>query len=402
MTTLNAHRLFAGTETKPGFKQNISLSQKEWDALTGARDLIRNTLRQGFSALSNTPRRKALLLERRHVILAQDQNFRMAPRFRMQGSFSYRTVNQPAWIPPQEIDLDDGVYLPTSFTSQTTPVIAATAFFQAVEDMLQPLCDEKGWTLCKDKSSCVRVIVSESVHLDLPLYTIPDEDFHDPEVVAKADGVVLDEALRAEISDEGYEELPKDRIMLALRNGRWEQSDPRKMENWFQAAVNEHGQHLRRTSRYLKAWRDWHWPVQGDGMSSICLMACVVCAFDEPGIHLSEDRDDLALQHVASRLPGLLAGSIRNPVVEGMFLDDKWTQEQRNGYVARAQELQHDVERALCAASPETVIATLRQVFGIRMPGDVSLIVPDALEAEILGMQPRKVAAPAVPRSTSG
>jgi hypothetical protein len=164
------------------------------------------------------------------------------------------------------------------------------------------------------------VVLSEQAHLDLPLYAVPDEDFHDQGIFSKADThMVMDEAINFEISDLSYQELPQDRIMLALRDGNWMQSDPRKMDTWFQDAVNEHGQHLRRVSRYLKAWRDMQWPTQGDGMSSICLMACVVGSFDELGTTFDEKRDDLTLQLVATRLPDLLSRNIANPVVEELF-----------------------------------------------------------------------------------
>lgn len=398
---MNAHRLLAGTDTKIGFKQNISLSQKDWDNLIRVRNLIRTTLRRGFSELSEEPSQKAVLLERRYATLAREASFKVAPRFRMQGSFSYRTVNHPAWAPPQEIDLDDGVYLPVSFTSQTTPVIAATAFFRAVKEMLLPLSVEQGWTMV-EKSSCVRIILDTKVHLDLPLYSIPDEDFHDPEIVAKADGLALDEAMRAEISLESFREIPKDRIMLALSKGEWMQSDPRKMENWFQSAVNQHGQHLRRISRYLKAWRDWQWETQGEGMSSICLMACAVTAFDEAAGCLADNRDDLALQHVAGRLPHLLANPITNPVVEDLLLDDGWTDEQRDKYVELAWDLKRHIDAAMNSNSPDTVISKMRLALGDRIPRDTSLISDDTQEIDILSVAARRVAAPAVPRSTSG
>lgn len=38
----------------------------------------------------------------------------VTPRFRTQGSWSYKTCVQPAWQPPQEMDWDFGVYLPVS------------------------------------------------------------------------------------------------------------------------------------------------------------------------------------------------------------------------------------------------------------------------------------------------
>lgn len=401
MSTLNAHRLLAGTDNKIGFKQNISLSQKDWDNLIRVRNLIRTSLRRGFSELSDEPSQKAALLERRYAVLARETSFKIAPRFRMQGSFSYRTVNHPAWAPPQEIDLDDGVYLPVSFTSQTTPVVAALAFFEAVERILHPICNKNNWRMQR-KSSCVRIILDTKVHLDLPLYSIPDDDFHDPEIVAKAESMTFDEAMRAEISLESFQEIPKDRIMLALSNGEWMQSDPRKMENWFQSAINQHGQHLRRISRYLKAWRDWRWENHGEGMSSICLMACAVTAFDEVAGRMGDNRDDLALQHVAGRLPDLLANPIINPVVDDLLLDDGWTNEQRDGYVAQARDLKRHIDGAMNASSPDTVISMMRMALGDRIPPDASLISDNTQEIDILSVAPRRVAAPAVPRSTSG
>jgi hypothetical protein len=401
LSSLNAHYLLAGTDTKIGFKQNISLSQEEQTNLIGVRNTIRVALRRGFSDLSNEPSQKAKLLEKRYMDLAKDGSFRVAPRFRMQGSFSYRTVNHPAWTPPQEIDLDDGVYLPVSFTSQTTPVIAALAFFEAVEKVIHPICDKNNWTMQR-KRSCVRIILSAKVHLDLPLYSIPDDDFHDPEIVAKADSMAFDEAMSAEIGLESFQEIPKDRIMLALSNGEWVQSDPRKMENWFQGAVNQHGEHLRRISRYLKAWRDWKWNIPGKGMSSICLMACAVTAFDEAAGDLADNRDDLALKYVAGRLPELLANSISNPVVEGLLLDADWTNEQRDGYVAQARDLKLHLESAMSASSFGTVISMMQKAFGDRIPADKSLLIEDTLETTILSAMPRRVAAPVVPRSTSG
>lgn len=405
MTYLNVHRLLAGTDAKDGFKDNITLDEsRERAPLIAARDLVRETLRQGFRNLSNAePQHKAVLLERRYAVLAKSESFKLAPRFRMQGSFAYYTVNRPAWVPPQEIDLDDGVYLPMSFVGTQEPVVAALAFFRAVEGMLKPVCARMGWTLCMNKSSCVRIVLSPQAHLDLPLYAIPDEEFEDPEVVTKADGMTaLAEAQQAEISDAAYRQLPSDRIMLAKRDGTWEESDPRKMDDWFQAAVNDHGQHLRRVSRYLKAWRDHHWEVQGEGMSSICLMACVVVVFDELKGQLLETRDDIALRHVAARLPDLLAQAIKNPVVDGMCLDDTWTPERRRAYILQAHELHSQVCAALDGASPDGAVKRLQQVLGERVPADASLVIEDSQEATILRKPAVVVAPPVVGRSRSG
>ena len=54
---------------------------------------------------------------------------RVEPRFFTQGSFSYKTINDPCWVPPQQMDLDDGCYLPLAFVKAAKPAAAAQAFF---------------------------------------------------------------------------------------------------------------------------------------------------------------------------------------------------------------------------------------------------------------------------------
>ena len=408
---LNANRLLVGTDRLPGFWGNISLDDEtERKPLIAVRDEIRTVLRKGFVALNDGGfRQKAMLLKLDEAFRAREEGFQLAPRFRMQGSFAYFTVNRPAWAPPQQIDLDDGVYLPTSFVDQHAPVVAAKAFFSVVEDILRPLCERNGWTLCRDKSSCVRIVLGEGAHIDLPLYAIPDEDFLDPNsVVAKAmggmgmDSVLMSEDASGGLSEAAYERIPSDRIMLAKRDGAWEESDPRKMDHWFRDAVAEHGQQLRRVSRYLKAWRDYQWKTQGEGMTSICLMACVVAAYDDLAGSVSENRDDLALKEVCAVLSGLLAGEIANPVVDGGRLDDGWSGQQRESYCGRASELHRTVCAALSGAAPPRAVELFRMVLGSRVPEDLSLVSTIGLDAEIVRRAPTIMPAPVVSRSTSG
>src|SRR4051794_30342060 len=53
----------------------------------------------------------------------------IVPRFFTQGSDAYKTLNRPAWMPPQQMDLDDGVYLPMTFVKGAKPSEAASIFF---------------------------------------------------------------------------------------------------------------------------------------------------------------------------------------------------------------------------------------------------------------------------------
>ena len=247
---------------------------------------------------------------------AQSAPASLKPKFKMQGSFAYRTLNEPAHTPPQEIDLDDGIFVPVSFLNdngRSHPALISSGYFRAVEALLTPVCRERSWTLVTDKPSCVRVELDDGAHIDFALYAIPDEEFEElveTEVLAKAMGA-QDRAMlteQIELAEDLYRGLREDQIMLAHREEGWKPSDPRKLEDWFRAALRKHGEQLRRVCRYLKGWRDYNW--EACRLSSIALMACVVTTYDEAAQAPADNRDDLALLEIADRLPDLLRGRI--------------------------------------------------------------------------------------------
>jgi hypothetical protein len=329
-----------------------------------------------------------------------------APRFRGQGSYSYKTLNDPVpeHTPPQQIDIDDGVFLPTSFLSQGgRPVLAARSYFKVVEDALRPLCEARGWTLCSNKPSCVRVLLNAKAHTDLALYAIPDDEYAKVELLEK---VLRDKGLfadSAELAEPAYRNLPDDQIMLARRDGTWLPSDPRKLGDWFQDAVNRHGAHLRHVSRYLKAWRDFEWKDPEAGISSITLMAMTVRCFDENRQRLDANREDDALLAVAERMPVLLRSSIQNPVLPELRLDSEWSEEARRGFVAAADRLCEHLRLAQSATRTDAVISRLKTCLGARIPSDSDLVEVVAAEEERILAQPRTyVAAQPVGRTTSG
>lgn len=422
MPGLNLHRLLAGTGATEGFRQNISLTPKREAELRAARDKVRAQLRAGFRELNAAaPAARLVLLEKSFQAMDEAERLALRPKFRMQGSFSYSTVNDPAYKPPQQVDMDDGVYFPMSIVNGIGPTIAAGQLFKTVEGILRPLCTREGWTIEAGKpSSCVRIILDPHAHIDLPLYAIPDEQFRHDTSLMKADrGYVLKEhgvarmqmdehaamafdAQERILDEERYRALPADRIMLAHREGTWETSDPRKLEDWFEVRKRRFGQVLRFLCRYLKAWRDHQWPVPKTGPSSICLMACVVQAFEKAAVPPSDSREDSALLTVAAQLPGILQGSISNPAVDGAScLDADWSQQKRNEFVTKAQELYDSVAQAVAAQSAATAVALLRGQLGERLPNDTSLVMAEE-EARIRSVPPRQVASPAVPRSQSG
>lgn len=403
---LNLHRLLHGMSALPGFLGNIRVPDADEAIMLEARDAIRAELKAKFRAISDAePLAKAFIVESsvRYSLADSDlRQLRLTPKFRSQGSCVYATLNDPVpdHVPPQQVDLDDGVFLPTSFVNQVQPVIAAKAYFEAVEGALEPLCKRRGWTL-KEKSSCVRIHVGQKIHIDLPLYAIPDRDFERIEMMSKSAGLrtmAMDSAVLLEAE---YQSVPDDHIMLAEREGTWRKSDPRALERWFLAAIGRHSEALRHVCRYLKAWRDMQWKNPLDGIPSITLMAIAVDVFDAAGDRPPADREDRALLKVAAAMPAALGSTIANPVVDGETLDGGWTQARRADYVARARALAACLEAAMGGSSPDAAIVRMQDCLGERVPNQPSLVQPDE-EASLLASPRLYVPAPAVGRSVSG
>lgn len=391
--SLNAHRVLAGDADSPGYLGALNLLERQQATLRKAREEIRAALREGLRSWADLIGRQELI-ESAYV----GESPKLRPKFRMQGSFAYHTCNHPAQVPPQEIDLDDGLFLPISFlrTNGTlNPILMSRGFFLAIERILQPLCDHNKWRLVKDKNSCVRVVLSSEMHVDIALYAIPDDKFVtlvEKQVLSKSE-TVRDEARgnimeALELDDSIYRNLQDDEIMLAHREEGWKPSDPRKLEDWFQSAIVTYGQQVRRLSRYLKGWRDHSW--DSCRLASIALMAAVVESYDTKAVFGAETRDDKALLAVAQRLPQILSVAINNPVVEGQRLDEGWTEQERESFKAAAEDLTRRLHDAIENSNnkPEVAIAHLVAAFGDRIPRDTSLLLaegpPETLETKSL------------------
>jgi hypothetical protein len=402
--SINAHWAFNDAPKKNDFWNAIKVAERDDSLLRRVREEIRAAIRLGLGNWQ-TVITKAELFERTAHAPAT-----LRPKFRMQGSFVYHTANDPAHKPPQQIDLDDGVYMPTEFIriqSKNRPIVASRGFFQAVEAILEPLCDKRGWTLDKSKDSCVRVVISPSAHIDLPLYAIPSDQFAlMTESLAKSIGMdaarVKSEA--EDLADEYYRAVPSDQLMLAHRQHGWEPSDPRKIEDWFQQAIKTYGEVLRRLCKYLKAWRDHHW--HRSGLSSLSLMACVVDILDGLDLDMLESRDDLAMLAITERLAARLNHPIPNPVMNGTVntgLDRDWSPEERAAYAAKATELHQRISDSLRGTDKAAaVLAQLRLAFGDRVTNDESVIRWQPREDTIKSYPKVAVAAPLVRRTTSG
>ncbi|MFN3226606.1 MAG: CBASS cGAMP synthase [Hyphomicrobiales bacterium] len=369
---VNAHKAFVSRPS--GYKFALNLSEKQEQTLRAARDEIRSEISSQFGSFAKSLGDQALFEDQAPVIARSFQT----PKFRMQGSFSYHTCNQPAHVPPQEIDLDDGLFMPVSYFQKggdRTPVVQSAAYFFILESVLAPLCDTRGWQLVTDKPSCIRVKIDNSMHTDLALYSVPDADFQ--RILKDAQNRGVDFATELMMEDTAYRMLSQDEIMLAHRDEGWKKSDPRKLEDWFIDAVKEYGEQVRAVSRYLKGWKDFQWP-EGR-LASIALMAAVVSVFEKASAAIASDRDDLALLRVAEDLPDFLSNDIPNPVVEGERLDQGWSAEERRDFVAKARVLAERLADALTQTSDRAMAyEALQEQFGGRIPDNLTLYVPDA------------------------
>lgn len=390
MTLANAHSLFCGLKAEPSFLANLTISDGDRAKLIKARTLIRAAIRNATKSLAlrndawrDTQARQAFRMNATTII-----------KFMTQGSFAYQTLNAPAQVPKQEIDLDDGMYVPVRFLENGEPALAAKGLFAFVDSVLAPLCRQHQWTLDDQRDNCVRVELWPGAHIDMPIYSIPQDRFE--ALVEKA----ATETFHARDSVPQMLRLPSDKVMLARRDGTWLQSDPQQMQDWVNGRVERYGAAYRRICRFLKGWRDYVW--EKPRLASICLMAAIDVALNKlPGLP-GDSRDDELILQVAKLLPEILNGHVANPVIEGLCLNE-WSATERSEIVREAERLKAGMISALDrTGDAEQVVRKLRGQFGQRLPyrPDAVTIAPQI--GAIQSAKPARNPTPAVIPSTSG
>ena len=402
-TKLNLHRLMG---PDAGFLRAISVEESDRRALANAREKIRETLRNAFRHWNQFVTRTEL--QDAAVVAAAIAPHLPTPKFRIQGSFAYHTANDCQNPPVQQIDQDDGIYLPLSFVTvngRARPTIASKAYFLLVERALKPLCEDEGWTLNpKRKGSCVRVEIGRRLHLDYPLYAIRDSAFDElVELAASAHSYKADMAMNSrELDERIYRELADAEIILAHRDEGWIQSDPRRLETWFQNAIAIYGSIVRDLSRCLKGLRD---AKLDDGLSSICIMACVARAVEKLG-GVDEKRLDVAIVDVAREIARNADVPVENPVFPGdqsKYLCSGWTPEYREKVRALFRDAADQLEEAIDGTFHKGVaLQRTRQAFGSRVPDDESLIAMISAAEAVRNVPVERQPEPVVPRTKSG
>lgn len=373
---------------KDTFANHIRPSEEEEQALRAAIKKIREHVR------SRVAEATVALLGMAHPV---------SPRFRTQGSWSYDTCVRPAQIPPQEMDWDYGIYLPVTVWEENGPPHAmAKAYFELVERILGDLCHKEHWKLISGKDTCIRVQISAAAHIDLPLYAAPEKEFN--KIVEAAvlkgnfmDGISMEsrDFAEDELTQQQWEQL--DCIVMATRKGEWRKSDPQTVANWFKDRIQEHGQQLRRVCRYLKAWRDFHWPEGGP--TSVSVMIATGQGFKE-----HSERDDLAVEHAARRLAEAFQHDIReNGIDDGKEDFNRLSAADRLAAAQRFLQLANALRQARGSiADKRAVISLLRGQFGARVPNDVSRVESEGGADTIRNTPAARVVAPVVPTTKSG
>lgn len=308
---------------------------------------------------------------------AKDELLKLTPRFWTQGSFTYNTLNKPYVTPPQEMDIDDGTYLPMVFFNEK-PIIGHQLLLLLVDTSLKSLVAENPSWKFEAKRTCGRITIPHlNAHVDVPMYAIPEDKFLEKEQVFKAAANTRFSYDSISVIDHKKYKLDSNCVNLAIRanDQKWMKSDPKVVSDWFEENCTRIGKHLRKICRFLKAWRDAQWET-GGGPSSISLMAATVSILNQKYV----DHQDFGatMLTVAKELPMAFRNGVESP-------DDtderplfppfyEQTREQQK-IVEQMQVLVENLEKAFFAETKQKALDILNLNFGNRVT-DCSLIVP--------------------------
>lgn len=395
-----ASALFFGLRVSTSYHQALQVSDDDHTALMAARRDIRAVIKQAGKSIQVRDE----YWESSFASKSATSRPVIEPKFFTQGSVAYDLLVDPCQTPPQQIDLDDGMYVRVDYLQNGQPALVARQLFAMVEAALAPLCIVRGWTLnpAPVKDTCVRVQISTTSHVDIPIYSAPPET---TEIMASESYAAdsLQKSMVTARAGRTYEKLPPDKIMLAQRDGTWQPSDPLRLHEWVELCVERYGVGFRRACRYFKGWRDHTW--DNCCLSSIAVMAAVAEAFRQMGSGFRDQDDDRLVYEIAQRLPDILQGELLNPAYPGerVVLND-WADDDRCGVVDAAKALAATMEAALTRSGDATaVVDHLRSAFGDRIPyrPDAVQIVLTAAPA-IRAERAATVPSPKITPSTSG
>jgi hypothetical protein len=404
----SAHKLLIN-----GLLPNLNPKNSEVAELKAARKVIREAIREAFIEVRKhitSDSEGRVFIDENKVPLKLAEAYRkldstqkgalrkIIPKFAPQGSFVYGTANSPCHNPPQQLDFDDGTYLPTDLFEEK-PVISKDLFFLIIDDALASLCSQnEGWELDPTKPTCARVIIDRRKHVDIPLYAIPRERFETMRLEALKSVQFSEEVLTRKL-------LNSTDVFMAMRSEEhWIKSDPKLVNNWFLACIDDYGKILLRVCRYLKAWRDHNF-IKG-GPSSIALMACAVKTFEAAASNRKTFKDDSeALLACANNLALQLENGVKSPVDESeptLFPRSDLSMDEFNKILILAKKFGVNMNQALLSAQTTTeALHKLQEIFGQRLPF-LPTMVQVSGAAAVLTSRPKPQPQPEVKNMSGG
>jgi hypothetical protein len=240
-------------------------------------------------------------------------------------------------------------------------------------------------------------VVDAEHHIDVPLYAIRDEAYQALVKAARQHGYVnfAEAFAQDDTVNVDWTILEREEVLMANRDGTWTASDPREVTAWAKTVFGAlGGEQLRRTSRYLKGWRDQQY--RSGGPSSMLLTVLSATNFTS-----CVGRDDLALAEVVEHFPAALLEDVIAPW-DGVEQINRLKKEQRQHASTLAKQLLAELRDALNAEGQQAqlVVIKLRAQFGRHFPSDPALISV-ATPAQVVTAFPA-IATPttAFPRST--
>lgn len=379
----NLSSLLYSSNEHTTFLKELDLTSEEKSDINAARTDIRDALRND---LPNALKNKGY------------EGKECSPKFFIQGSWAYKTLNRPCQTPPQRSDVDDGVYLPMSIVKEENrPSMAIKDFREAVWDVLEPVCDENNWVL-SSKPNCMRVEISASAHIDLPLYAIPDDQYLLLKSSMESRNYTMLDGIAVNSANDTWKKLPSDKILLACED-KWITSDPLKMKEWFEREVSDQEEQLRRVIRYIKAFRDNQW--DKGGPSSILLMAAAC-----PLYEFKYKRDDLALLKVVAGIPQALRSGVKSPIDSEVYLTDPLGHEGVEEAAEKFETFKTYLQAAIeDSAKKDMACLWMRQMLGERFPNRPDLLIDkpaESMPAVMAAISPQRGPSEIIKRTKAG
>lgn len=280
------------------FNSEITLSTSKTNNLKTSRDALRSDIKEWF-----------------------DEKEKKQPNFCWQGSFSMKTLVNPI---SGEYDLDDGVYLQGYEDTEMENWPATSTVHSWIKDAVK----DRTSTNPIDKDTCIRVCYAAGYHIDLPIYIVKDEVAY-----------------------------------LAHKSQGWIESDPKAFRSWFidKVSDDDYGEQLRKTVKYLKAWKDY---------KSVKLKGIEITILATENFEKYDGRDDKCLRDTVESIIDTLESEFEcvKPVVPGEDLFEDSSTSKQEGILSSLRTLKNNLDKAISETDEKKASEHMRKSFGNRFP----------------------------------